>query len=97
VLFRKLPDLQRHLPMFRDKIPVSLRYDPPRLIARKALRALTAWRPVRWSLERTVSLLERFAPLPSLLQPLYRWTIGSYIYLGYSEGLRLHGPVETAQ
>ena len=45
-------------------------------------------------MERLVHLLERVAPRPALLRPLYRWTISSYIYRGYRQGLRKYGPVQ---
>ena len=95
LLFHKYPDLPPHIPMFRDKTPISLRNDPPRLILRKAARAVTAWRPVLWGMERLAGLLERAAPRPALLRPLYRWIISSYIYRGYREGLRKYGPAEA--
>lgn len=94
-LFGKHPDLRPHLPMFRDKTPILLRSDPPRLILRKAARAVTAWRPLLWGMEQLVHFLERVAPRPALLRPLYRWILSSYIYRGYRQGLREHGPVEA--
>lgn len=95
LLFQKYPDLQPDVAMFRDKTAISLQRDPPRLIIRKVLRALTAWRPVLWGMERLIYLLERIMPRPTLLRPLYRWTISSYIYRGYRHGLREYGPILT--
>lgn len=94
-LFHKYPGLQRHLPMFRDKTPISVRDDSPRLVARKLLRGFLGWAPVLWCMERlTHIIVERIAPRPALLRPLYRWITSSYIYRGYRQGLREHGPVE---
>ena len=90
-LFTKYPALRGQIPMFRDKTPISWRNDPLRLIVRKLLRALTAWRPVLWSMEQVAHLLERFAPWPMALRLLYRWIVSSYIYRGYRQGLREYG------
>jgi hypothetical protein len=89
-LFRKHPGLQRYIPMFADKTPPAWRQDPPGLLARKLARAATATRPVRWSLQQAARWLERRYPAPSLLRPLYRWIIGSYIFNGYQQGLKDH-------
>lgn len=87
-LFQRFPDLQPHIPMFRDKGPIAWRQDPPRLILRKLARHVASSRPAMWSMERLVHILEQRHPSPALLRPLYRWIIGGYIFRGYREGLR---------
>jgi len=93
-LFHKYPEIQPHLPMFRDKTPIAWGQDPPRLVARKLARHGASSRPALWGLEQLVHVLEQRYPSPALLRPLYRWVIGGYIFRGYREGLREHGPVE---
>lgn len=97
LLFQKYPDLQPEVAMFRDKTAILLQRDSTCLIIRKVLRALTAWRPVLWGMEQLTRLLEWTVPRPALLRPLYRWTISSYIYRGYRQGLREYGAVEVHQ
>jgi hypothetical protein len=88
LLFQLHPDLLPHLPMFRDKTPIAFSRDSPGLIVRKMGRRLTAWRPMLRGMEGLVRMVERTAPLPALLRPLCRWTVSSYIYRGYRQGLR---------
>lgn len=88
LLFNKNPSLVEHLPMFNDKSPISFRTDPVSLIIRKSIRSLVSWYPVLMLLEGITTTLERILPKTGLLKPLYRWLIGSYIFLGYRQGLR---------
>lgn len=85
-LFARHPQIRDHLPMFRDKQQVRLREDPPALILRKLLRCAASRRPVLKLLERLAGFLERRAPADFLLVPVYRWTIGGYLYQGYRNG-----------
>lgn len=87
-LFQRYPELQPHIPMFRDKGPIAWREDPPRLILRKLARQVASSPPAMWAMERSVPLLERHASNSKLLALFYRWIIGGYIYRGYREGLR---------
>jgi glycosyltransferase involved in cell wall biosynthesis len=87
-LFRKYPELESQMPMFRDKGYVRLRTDPPQLVVRKAVRTIVARQPVLSGLEAMTHLLEARFPKPLLLRPLYRWIVGSYILRGYRQGLR---------
>ncbi len=93
LLFSKYPDLQAHIPMFRDKGPIAWRQDPPALILRKLARQVASSRPAMWALEQLAHILEQRYPSPSLLRPLYRWIIGGYIFRGYREGLREYASV----
>lgn len=88
LLFRKFPDLQAHIPMFRDKGPIAWRHDQPALILRKLARQIASSPPAMWAMERSVPLLERYAPNSKLLALFYRWIISGYIYRGYRDGLR---------
>lgn len=90
-LFQKYPDLLPYLPMFLDKTPISVSKDSPYLIGRKFTRQIIATRPITISMEKVASLLEKQYPVPYLLEPLYRWIIGSYIHQGYRAGLRKYG------
>jgi len=96
LLFQKHPGLQSHISMFRDKTPIVISQDSPALIIDKLFHAFTAWRPVQWVMERLAYFLERVAPSPPALRPIYRWIISSYIYGGYREGLREYGPVPNS-
>ena len=49
---------------------------------------------MQWSLETLTTWLEKAAPRPALLLPLYRWINSIYIYHGYRAGLRTYGPLE---
>lgn len=89
-LFRTHPGLQGQIPMFHDKGPIQWRSDQPRLIVRKLTRHVASSRPVMWTMERLVPILERRAPQSRLLALYYRWIISGYIYRGYRDGLRLH-------
>jgi GT2 family glycosyltransferase len=82
-LFARHPDLEAYLPMFADKRPIRWGIDPPPLVARKAVRSLSAARPSRSFLIAAVKILEAGgAPAATLLPPLYRWLIGTQLYLG---------------
>lgn len=98
LLFQKYPEIYPHLPMFHDKSPISLQEDSPGLIAHKLFHAFTALPPVARSLEGLVAFLERAAPRPRLLRPLYRWLNSVSIYRGFHQGLREFGafPVRGA-
>lgn len=87
-LFHKYPDLQRQIPMFRDKDPIAWQEDSSHLIARKLARHITSSRPSLRVMERIVSVLEQQYPSPALLRLLYRWIISCYIFCGYRQGLR---------
>ena len=87
-LFRRHPELEKYLPMFRDKSPVDWRQDSPILILRKLARWLAGSRVALRLMLRMASALEAHLPFPKLLQPIYRWVIGGYTYQGYRRGLR---------
>lgn len=81
-LFAKFPELVHLLPMFHDKTPIRPG-DPPRLVVKKILRAVTAWEPALALMETLKRLLERKRPNSPVLRQLYRWITSSYIYNGY--------------
>ncbi len=87
-LFSCYPELKHYLPMFRDKLPVKLKEDSPSLILRKSIRQLASGGAILGILQTTARLLEATLASPRMLRPIYRWTIGGYIYRGYWQGLR---------
>jgi len=93
LLFHKFPDVQPHLPMFRDKTPIAWGQDSLRLTTRKLARHVTSSRPVLTGMELVVNVLEQRYPSPKLLRPLYRWILGGYIFRGYRVGLKEYGPI----
>lgn len=93
-LFHNHPDILPRIPMFEDKTPIDWKTDSPAMILRKITRSNASMKPVLWSMEMVVKLLEHYYPSRKLLEPLYRWVIGSYIYRGYREGLRTYGPID---
>lgn len=86
-LIRKYPGIEQYLPMFADKSPIDWHNDHIAMKFRKAIRLLTSTSLVVGGLEAAVRQLERHYPKPALLAPLYRWTVGGYIYRGYRRGL----------
>jgi GT2 family glycosyltransferase len=88
MMLRTHPELFDSIPMFHDKAPIAWRRDPPRLAGRKLARSIVSSRPVVWSMERLVRILERRWPSCFLLHLLYRWIISASIYRGYRLGLR---------
>ncbi len=94
-LFREYPEIQAHIPMYRDKAPIAWDSDPVCLVVRKATRGITTFPPVLWSLKRSTAVLERLLPNSALLCHAYRMAIGASITRGYREGLRERGGVES--
>jgi glycogen synthase len=95
LLFQKYPELLFHLPMFYDKTPIIWSQDRPLLVIRKWARFIISTRPVLWSLERIVNILEKSDPASNILPDLYRYIIGGYLFHGYREGLRKFGKVDN--
>jgi GT2 family glycosyltransferase len=92
ILFTKHPELRDQLAMFRDKGFISWRHDPPHILLRKLARSVMILPPALTTLEKITEMVEAHYPSPALLRPLYRWVIGTYICLGYREGLKArHG------
>jgi hypothetical protein len=88
ILFKKHPDLARQMTMFRDKGYIAWHDDPPNIILRKAARTVMSLAPALKTLEGVTRAVEAMWPSPTLLRPLYRWIIGTYICIGYREGLK---------
>lgn len=87
-LFRRHPELQRQIPMFRDALPVDVRADPAGLVVRKLLRRVSSTRLALKLLDGLRRWLERSYPNPGLLRSIYRWICGGTIYRGYQQGLK---------
>ena len=86
-LFERYPRMIQEMPMFNDKLPISWRQDSLTLIVRKLFRPILS-SPIAMSLlSRLITFCERRTPRPNLLEPLYRWLIGGYIYQGWRTGL----------
>lgn len=88
LLLQKYPGLEQGIPMFRDKGPISLSSDPPRLIIRKLLRMGMSNPLSVWVMAYLVRILEVKAPQSLPLVLLYRWIVSAYIYKGYRRDLR---------
>ena len=73
--------------MFRDKGPLSLSADPPRLLVRKGLRRLASSSPSVAIMRRLARALEGTGRDSHLLALLHRWVISACIYKGYRQGL----------
>jgi glycosyltransferase involved in cell wall biosynthesis len=89
-LFEKHPDLEGSIEMFKDKGYISLRQDSFGVVLRKVIRAFMASSPVLRTLEAVTGIVESCCPSSLLLRPLYRWMIGTYIFIGFREGLGKH-------
>jgi len=91
-LLERHPEIQSHLPMFLDKTPVDWRSESLKLTVRKLIRIPASSRTALRILEAAASVLEAAAPRPFLLLPVYRWTIGGYLYRGYRDGMKDPSP-----
>jgi len=87
VLFARHPDLKSRIPMYADKGPINWRSDGPRLTVKKVIRRLVATRPVMRALESMTPIIERVVRRPALLRRWYYGLLGSYVFIGYREGL----------
>jgi glycosyltransferase involved in cell wall biosynthesis len=87
LLFRQLPELKGHIPMFRDKEPIDVRFDSLPLIVRKLFYRVIALALVQDIVQATTRLVERLLPDSQLLEHLYHWQLGASIYKGYHQGL----------
>ena len=87
-LFQMHPELEAHIPMLTDMVPVRWTNDRPTIILRKLLRRLS-------SSEISVTVLDwlrrecaLYAPNTRAYRRISIWLQGAYIYRGYQEGLR---------
>jgi GT2 family glycosyltransferase len=87
ILFHKYPELLAHVPMFADKTPILWGQDSPGLIVRKLTRVVASSRLALWIMEKVVHALEKHPSTSHLLQSLYRFIVGGYIFQGYRQGL----------
>ena len=87
LLFNRYPELQQHIPMYKDKTPILWGKDPSRLVLRKIVRQMVSSRPFLFSMELLASWLEISEFTYPVLRPLYRWIKGSYMYRGFRDGL----------
>jgi glycosyltransferase involved in cell wall biosynthesis len=96
-LFQRYPEMQSNIPMYFDKAPVLWSQDEPRLIARKILRRLSSSGPSLFILERAAALTVSVYPSVRILQRLYRWIKGGYMFRGYRAGIKEYGQVPPAR
>jgi glycosyltransferase involved in cell wall biosynthesis len=88
LLFGIYPELEPHLPMFRDMAPISWGIDTPMLMLRKLLRQLVSQKSVVGLMEHLAYRLEMRFPGSGVVMPLYRWIVGGYVWKGYCRGQR---------
>ncbi len=86
-MFARHPEIRATIPMYADKGPIDWKHDNPRLIAKKAARRLLATRPLMRFLEGVTPLIERTTTSEIFLRRWYYGLLGSYVLLGYREGL----------
>jgi glycosyltransferase involved in cell wall biosynthesis len=82
----KYPGVIFHLPMFSDILPLNWQQDGVRRGLRKLLRRASATTLATGLLKGLIGLAERGGVLWAL-RPLYRWTLGAYLYRGYRAGM----------
>jgi len=87
-LFKRHQELQKFIPMLRDKTPPRWGKDSFMLVVRKLTRSLGSSGPVIWIMVRLVSIIEQHFPSPVMLRHLYYWLQGASMFHGYREGLR---------
>lgn len=87
-LFDRYPELQPHIPMFYDMVPIVWGKDGPVLVLRKLARMVASTRPSLWSLEYLAAILAGTDRLARPQARLIKWIIGGHIYQGYQAGLR---------
>jgi len=73
--------------MFRDKEPISWSGDSPNLILRKVFRRMASTSVMLAGMQGMANFFERYYPKTGVLEVLYRWIIGGYIFRGYRDGL----------
>jgi GT2 family glycosyltransferase len=85
-LVARHPEAYADRPLLLENAPPT-RFDPPRLRAKKFLKAAYA-SPAGLALAGLITLgLERFSPRSPLLTRVYTMTLGAYIFLGIRDGL----------
>lgn len=95
LLAQKHPAVLLHLPMFADMTPVCWGKDGPALVSRKVGRRISAAPFLLFCMEKLISTAEQHYPARWMLANLYRWVLGGYIYCGFREGIRQHGPIPS--
>lgn len=86
-MFARHPEIRATIPMYADKGPIDWQHDSLRLVAKKAARRLLATRPLMRVLEGVTPLVERATASEKFLRRWYYGLLGSYVLLGYREGL----------
>lgn len=87
------PGLKHYLDQFIYSYPVDWKKDPFQVIIRKIGRRVFIFKPLLWTLEKSVQVLENFGRPEALLKKLYSMVTSLYIYRGFQEGLREFGSI----
>jgi GT2 family glycosyltransferase len=92
-LFQRYPELQDHITMFADMIPVDWHNDPPPKIFRKFIRRFSAFKLILSAQSNLLNLLEKYYPSEPVMGRLYQFITGGYKYRGFHQGLKQYGPL----
>jgi glycosyltransferase involved in cell wall biosynthesis len=92
-LFQCYPGIQPAFPMYRDKLPVSWRYDSLPIVVRKLLRSTVSCAPANWWIRHAAESMASRGRLPSLVRPLCGLAISGSMWRGLREGVGRHGPL----
>lgn len=87
IFFARHPELRNVISMYDNMEGIDWRSDAPRKIVKKGVRRLLATRPLMTTLEVVTPMVERMLTSPALLRRWYYGLLGSYILIGYREGL----------
>jgi hypothetical protein len=93
-LFQAYPETVDALPMFADKRPVNWGKDSPVLVFKKIRRQAASSHLSLELLQSLTQLAEKHYTNLAILERLYQWVIGAYIYQGYRSGLIKYAPME---
>lgn len=94
LLMTKHPEIKGQIAHLHDKEPIDWGQDKLQLVGRKLLRQMLAHTRSIWLMEKVVAGLERWYPSPTLLRFMYWKILGSYLFLGFREGLKQYGEFE---
>ena len=90
-LLSKHPELAGQIVHLQDKYPLDLGNEPLALSARKIAWRALGLGPVGFGMEALATVLERIAPAPWLLRPLYWKILGSCQLAGLRVGMARFG------
>jgi GT2 family glycosyltransferase len=91
LMMNKHPELRGQVPHLRDKEPIHWGEDDWQLVLRKIVRQILALPPSIWLMKQLIAILEKWYPRPSWLRFMYWKVLGSYLLLGFRDGVRRYG------